>query len=178
MTEIEVKILNINKEEIIKKLLALGAEAWPRALITEKGFDFPNRTFGRRGHSLRLRQVGEQVELTYKNATQKGKLFKMREETETIVSDFATMEKILNKLGLRCFRHRQKYRTSFKLGNTHFEIDEYPGIPAYLEIESDKYNILKYTKVLGYTHEQTSSASAASVLKKYHVNKDFLIFND
>ena len=176
MREIELKILNISKIAIIKKLRALGATGLPTALVVEKMFDFPNKSISRRKELLRLRQAGNLVELAYKNPAHRNRYFKILEETQTEVQDFAVMEKILQKIGLRCVKHREKKRASFVLGKTKFEIDEYPGVPAYLEIEGSPREIKKYVRLLGFTMQQTTTLSATSVLKQYKVNHTHLAF--
>ena len=61
-------------------------------------------------------------------------------------------------------------------GNTHFEIDEYPLITPYLEIEGTPKNIQRYVNKLGFIMEQTTPLTAPQVLKKYKVNQHFLKF--
>ncbi len=176
MQEIEIKVLNINKKQMEKKLTALGAVKKGRFLIVEKNFDFKNKNISKNKCALRLRSVGKRAELTFKSKANARDAFKVREETETMVGDFKTMEKILNNIGLQPVWHRQKYRTSFQNGPVKFEIDEYPGIPPYLEIEGSKKDILKYLRLLGIPQTNTSTQSSTKVLKQYGVNHTYLLF--
>lgn len=176
MRETEIKILNINPAHITKKLLSLGAQKQPTALVIEKSFDFPNRKLGHKKSLLRLRKVGKTAELTYKTIAKKAGPLKTREETETRVENFEIMEQILRAIGLHLQWHREKKRTSFTLGKTKFEIDEYPRLPPYLEIEGSQEEIGKYVKLLGFTMKQASLLSATKLLKQHKVNHVHLVF--
>ncbi len=178
MKEIEIKILNISPRKISEQLVRLGANKGARLLVVEKMFDFKDTRLSRRRRSLRLRKVGGRFELTHKTGAAKSNGFKVQNETQTEVLDFDSTEQILRLLGLKCIKHREKYRTSFKIGTTAFEIDEYPHIPPYLEIEGAPDNIKKYVGLLGFTMQDTSNESSTNVLKKYRVRHDFLTFTD
>ena len=176
MKEIEIKILNINEKEITKKLLKLGAKKISTKLIIEKHFDFNDNKISKNKESFRLRKIGDKVELTYKNSGTKDKNFKIREETEIELKDFKTMNKIIQKLGLKCIKYREKKRTSFKLNKLKFEIDKYPKIPSYLEIEGSKKDIKEILKLLGFNINQTVSFGATKVLEYYKANSKFQRF--
>ena len=176
MKEIELKILNINIEEITKKLLKIGAKKVGENLIIEKHFDFPDKRISKNKESFRLRKFGSKTELTYKHSLIKDKNFKIHEETETEVSNYDEMEKIIEKLGLKRVKYKEKKRISFKLEKLKIEIDKYPSIPAYLEIEGSKKEIENLLKRLGYKLSQTTNMNATSVLKYYNVNPNFQKF--
>jgi len=55
-------------------------------------------------------------------------------------------------MGLECIMAYEKHRTSYKLGKCRFEIDEFPDIPPFLEIEADEKTIDKYMKILGLSN--------------------------
>lgn len=176
MQEIEIKVLKINKNQLTRQLLALGAKRLGTRFVIEKSFDFKNGTISNHKNLLRLRRLGETVELVYKSFGGKSGKFKIMEETQTEVKNFKIMEKILEKIGLRCIKHREKKRTSFHLGAVQCEIDEYPQIPPYLEIEGSKKDILNTLNKLGIPFSETTSMSATQVLKKYRVAQNFLKF--
>ena len=174
--EIELKILAVDLPDIKKKLSALGAKEKPEILVSEKALDFPDRKIKQNGGLFRLRQRGDKTELTYKDNLSLAKGFLTHDEYEITVSDFAVMEQILRKLGFKCFKDREKKRTSFTLDKLHFEIDKYPDIPPYLEIEGSKDNIERIVKKLGYSMSETTNLTATQVLKKYRVNSNIQKF--
>lgn len=167
MQEIEIKILEINKDEIEKKLTELGATREWRKLIVEKGYDFPDKRIREHKELCRVRSVGDTVELTYKFGKDTSDGFRSAEELQVEVSNFATLEQILTRLGLTPFRHREKYRTSWKYGEVHIEIDTYPSIPTYLEIEGSKKDIEDLVLKLGYTMADTTTMTGSETYLHY-----------
>ena len=39
------------------------------------------------------------------------------------------------EFGMELYAHQEKYRVSFSYKDWRFDLDQYPGMPAYLEIE-------------------------------------------
>ena len=178
MKEIELKILNVNEEEIEKKLVLLGAKKKSDVIIKEKIFDFEDNRISKNNELFRLRKNGDKIEITYKYSKENDKEFLDHEEIETEIKDFEIMIEIIERLGLKIIKDREKRRISFILKDVHFEIDKYPEIPAYLEIEAqNKGDIKKLVEELGYSMKDTTSKTATQVLKQYEVdNSNFLKF--
>lgn len=176
MLEIELKILEIDPKVIEEKLLRLGAKKEGTVLVIDKHFDFPNHYIHKRKQLLRLRELGDKFFLTHKEKVPKNTIVKILEETETEIKDAKTVEIILKKLGLHIVKYREKKRTSFILNKVRCEIDQYPKIPPYLEIEGSQEDILSVVKELGFSLKDTTNKSASKVLKKYNVNSKILKF--
>ena len=168
MREIEVKILEINVEEIRKKLLDLGAEKVFEGEIQMTSYDFPDNRLEKKGEFIRLRKLGEKVELCHKGKKEDSHL-KVREEIEITVNDFKDTVKILENIGLVKYYEGNKKRESYKLGKISFEIDFYPLIPPFLEIEApSEEEVEKYVEKLGYTMKQTTNLSGYRLEKDYN----------
>ena len=176
MLEIEIKILEIDPLEIERKLLNLGAKKEVTVLVVDKSFDFSNHFLNKRKQLLRLRVLGDKFYLAHKGNMQKSEIARIVEETETQIYDAKIMESILKKIGLQIVKHREKKRTSFILGNARCEIDQYPQIPPYMEIEGSEKDILDIIGKLGYSLKDTTKMSASKVLKKYKIDDKFLRF--
>ncbi|MBN1694912.1 class IV adenylate cyclase [candidate division WOR-3 bacterium] len=167
MKEIEVKILEINVEEVEKKLKEMGAEKVFEGEMVSIYFDFSDRLLEKEGKILRLRQKGGKVILTYKELITQDKA-KIMDENELEVQDFDLMLEIFEKIGLSPLYKFKKYRTTYELNRTHFEIDKYPDIPAFLEIEApDLYTINEMVSKLGFSGEEVNSYSIKEVLEHY-----------
>ena len=167
MKEIEVKILNVNKKEIEKKLLALGAEKNFDDNIDAIYYSIPQKKEKKKKTVLRLRQKGNIVELTYKHRT-KTKCVKICDEYEVKVSDFEEMKKILKSLDYKIKTEIKKHRTSYHINNVHFELDTYPNEPTLLEIEAPNIKTIeKYVKLLSYTMKDAKGWSYAEILNYY-----------
>lgn len=149
--EIEVKIRAASLPLCREKLLALGAEL-SQARILERNlvFDAPGRELKERGILLRLRRAGRRNILTMKTPAGRASAYKVRDETETAVSDFSAMEKILRDLGFLTVFTYEKYRETFRLGKVLVMLDETP-IGDFLEIDGDPAAIDAAALRLGFS---------------------------
>jgi adenylate cyclase class 2 len=174
MREIEIKILNVDTKKIEKKLRALGAKRIEKCLIHDKLFNYPDMRIPK-DELFRVRNHENRVEITYKANPGKSE-FLEHDEYQTEVKDFDTICKILELLGLIVTCDRQKKRTSYKLGKVKFEIDKYPTIPSYMEIEGNKEDIKKMLGKLGFTMKDTTNMNATQVLKYYKQDPSYQRF--
>ena len=171
MKEVEVKIRNIDKEEIIKKIVKLGAKKIFTGRVIDFRFDTPDRDLSRQGKALRIRQKGRYIYLNLKGKKKSVENIIGREEIGVKLSNFRIMHKILNELGYIKIFELNKYRTEYRLNNIVFDIDEYLGLDPILEIESDSYdNVDRYIKKLGILEEDIGRVYIREILaaKKKH----------
>jgi adenylate cyclase class 2 len=140
MQEIEIKFLDIDVNDVTKKLFALGAEKMGEYHYRRIVFDYSDFRLDTQGAWLRLRDEGEKITLTYKQRLGKnlnsiagddeGML-----ESETIVESFDRTRDILLKIGLIEKMYQENKRTRYILDGVEFDIDSWPLINPYLEIE-------------------------------------------
>ena len=151
MKEVEVKVRNIDKDEIIAKIEKLGGTKNFTGRVIDYRFDTPERRLSKQGKALRIRQKGRYVFLNLKGKKKSIENITGRDEIGVKISNAKIMHKILNELGFIKIFELNKYRTEYKLGTeVKFDIDEYVGMPAILEIESDSHeNVEKYLGILG-----------------------------
>lgn len=154
MREIEVKILEIDRKNIERKLVSLGAKKTFEGEITAILLDFDGDTIKKAKDVLRLRKIGKKSYLTFKKYV-KSRKAKIRKEFEVEVSDFGETKSILECLRLSPKLSMRKRRISYELDGLHFEIDRYYDefgfVPEFLEIESNNLKKLyKYVALLGF----------------------------
>jgi adenylate cyclase class 2 len=154
MDEIEIKILEIDRKGVEKKLKDLGAEKTFDGEIYGIFYDYDNNSIRKAKDTMRLRMVGDRAFLTYKKFLE-NKRAKIRREYETEVSDFESARMILESLGLSPWMEMRKRRTTYQLPGAHFELDkhtdQYSYVPEFLEIEAkDVETLYNYVSVLGY----------------------------
>jgi len=167
MQEIEVKILDINTQEITKKLLSYGAKKMFEGDMNITFFDFEDHRLKKEEKILRLRNEGTDHVLCTKGKIKKGKT-KSAEETETKVEDPEATIQLLESIGLQKQKQIKKHRIHFKLDNIHFEIDTLEGIPTFLEIEApDEKSIEYWVQKLGFTMEMAKPWTGGDVMKYY-----------
>jgi len=138
--EIEVKILEIDVDAIIRKLEGLGAVKTGEGPVTGVFF-VPKDGFSEKKH-LRLRTLHGKTELCLKIPVSKEGA-KIMDERETVVDDYDATRSILLGLGFEEIKPFSKRRTSYVLGEIHFEIDTVEGIPPYLEVEASSIDEVK-----------------------------------
>ena len=164
MDEVEVKVLDVNRDALAKKLLSLGAKKHFEGEIHAVSFDYPDNSIKKAKKTLRLRTKGNKTYLTLKNPVDNPDI-KIREELELEVSDFKIMKTILESLNLKQWRDVKKTRISYKLKDALFEFDKYHEefeyIPEFVEIEVMADNskeaikkIYEYAAMLGIRKEQ------------------------
>lgn len=164
--EFEVKILNINKEEIVKKLEKLKAEyKWER-LQKRYVYDFNP---AKKGKWIRLRTNGKETTLTIKNIVSQS--IDGTEELEIEVSDFDASNLILKELGYTPRSFQENKRLSYILDGVEIDIDSWPMIPDYIEIEgNNEEEVNKIVELLGYTRKDITSKDVDSIYKDYGIN--------
>ncbi len=158
MHEIEVKILEINKDEVISKLESLGAKKIFEGIVAGGALDFPDKRIVKKDELLRLRRENSVIKLVYKEKSPIEGVSSCN-EFEVEVSDFDKTLKIFNLIGVDFIAKNSKLRTSYTLDGVRFEIDEIQGddpyIPTFLELEvdGDVDKIFVYAEKLGFKKE-------------------------
>jgi len=170
MTEVEVKILEIDVPSIESKLVALGATKVFEGDIQASLYDFPDQRLNQDRSFIRLRTKGEKAEFVFKKHIA-NEVAESYDELEVEVSDIEVTRKILEKIGLVETVHGvRKHRITYAADNAHFELDKFEGMPAFFEIEvSDSDELPKWVELLGYTMDDAKSWSGRDVYKHYGV---------
>ena len=167
MKEIEIKILEVDVDDLITRLLDFGARQVFDGQMNVKFYDFTDRRLKKEKKFARLRQVGDEVEFTVKQKISQDQA-KIVNEYEVNVSDFAQMHTILTQMGLEVHRHYRKHRTSYIIERVRFELDTIENTPTLLEIEAPSIEELyRWVEKLGYPQEKALPWSGSDVLKHY-----------
>lgn len=171
MREIEVKILEIDRKKVESKLISLGAKKIFDGEIDAYFFDFKDDSLRKSDLMLRLRKEERKIVLTFKKPIKENGA-KILEESEIEVSDFDTTKIILNSLGLQVWKRAKKHRTTYSLGDTHFELDkyieDYNFIPEFLEIEAKNIDdIHKFIEALGFKKSDCKPWTLQDLIKYY-----------
>jgi len=144
-----VKFLIDDLSAMRQRLLALGATLkTPRTYEDNWLFDTPDEQLTRRGCLLRLRRDRRNL-ITYKELpAQQDPDFKVRDEYEIEVSDFAQARTILEKLGFAPTLRYEKYRETFTYQGAEIVLDEVP-VGTFIEIEASREAIRNIATALG-----------------------------
>lgn len=156
-TEYEAKILNIDPTEMTDLVLTNGGQlVAPRRLMRRYVYDI---IAGDESQWLRLRDTGDDITLTYKKIRHDGV-----EEIETTVGDFNATNAILSHLGYQPKAYQENYRTSYRFGTAQIEIDEWPRLDPYAEIEAESIDEVHHVAAqLGYLPHQLTSINTQKI---------------
>lgn len=175
MREIEVKVLNIDKDEIEKKLKDIGAVLIKDEEQTNIRFDTGDN-FLKKTHNgyLRLRITKNLLQgdikntLTFKKNLSRDK-FRVNEETETEISNCEETIKIIELLGYNKKRPGYKHRKSYFYDDVTYEIDTWDKetySKPYLEIEmSSDDELEKAIELLKLDRNQITTRSIDELRK-------------
>ncbi len=164
MDEIEVTFLEIDLDDIRSKLEALGAKSLGAHQTKRKLFDFSGLPLEKNNSWLRLRDNGNKTTLTYKKWMEDG----LMKETEVVVSDFDTIADILLAIGMIVKRYEENKREKWTLGDITFDIDSWPLIPTYIEIEGPSLDIIQeVSEKLGFDWNTRVPSSPLKIYASY-----------
>ena len=157
--EYEVRVLEINKEEMKNKLAELNATLVEDSYQKRYVYDFnpvdPNKW-------IRLRTNGNKTTLTIKQIESSN--IDGTKEMEIVVDDFDTTNEILNELGYKARNAQENKRIKYDLNGVEVDIDTWPLIPTYLEIEGkseeEVYNTLD---LLGIDRSKATSLDVTGI---------------
>jgi adenylate cyclase class 2 len=175
MKEIEVKILEVDRDALEARLVILGAEKIFDGPMHGFIFDDEERSIKKSGKLIRLRKEGDKVILALKIKND-SKRAKSAEELEVEVDDFDTMKVIIENMGLNVIHDLKKHRVEYEVDDVRFAFDKYEGdyshIPEFLEIEAEDEDILfRYVKLLGFSESDCKAWSGWDVFEHYKKKK-------
>ncbi|USN55221.1 MAG: CYTH domain-containing protein [Candidatus Peribacteria bacterium] len=135
MLEKELKILDIDIAHIEHTLTAHGAICTYKGPIYDIIF---NKRSKKQKLKVRLRKRTDGARLCFK---QKSKAYlesdiKVRQEWEYPVNWWETFQTLQQETHLEPIETRFKHRTVYKIGDVGFDIESYPSLPPFLEIEA------------------------------------------
>jgi adenylate cyclase class 2 len=167
--EIEMRFLEIDQARLKKKLAELKAEDHGESLMEEIIFYDKDLKWQSIGKFVRLRKNDKGIFLTYKN--HEVNTVDGTEEIEFEVSDMGKAETFLSRIGLVAYRHQQKKRHSFLLDGVIFDIDTWPKIPTYVELEGPSEDALKSAAArVGFDWKDAVFENARIVIEeRYHI---------
>ena len=157
--EIEVRILNINKEDLISKLEKNNAEFMGDWNQIRYVYDFnpvdPHRW-------IRLRTNGIIGTLTIKEVQDKTEYG--TKELEIEVSSIETTHQILEKLGYKRRSVQENKRIRYILNDVEIDIDTWPYLNTYVEFESESLDkIKKVISLLEFDYKDAVTQDAQDI---------------
>jgi adenylate cyclase class 2 len=135
-TEIEVKFLNIDIDEIRAKLKAAGAHLeQPMRLMRRALIEQPEHREER--SFIRIRDQGDKVTLTLKKRSKGTSKIDDTQEIEVDVSNFEDTVELFRLTGWPPVTYQENRRETWVLGDAEVVIDEWPWLQPQIEIEAE-----------------------------------------
>lgn len=170
-TEFETRFLDINKEDLISKLKALGATNKGEVKLNEIIFYDKDLKWLDEHKLVKLRKKNNSIKLIFKS--NKEQTADSAKEIEFEVPNFTETKEFLEAIGLVPYRIVEKYRHTFEFQNIILDIDTWPKIPTYVEFEGNSVDELqKAAKTLGFDWEDRFDGDPRFVYKKYGFDFD------
>ncbi|MCA9328444.1 CYTH domain-containing protein [Candidatus Saccharibacteria bacterium] len=173
-TEIEAKFLDVNHDDIRVKLKEIGAQqVQPLRLMRRKNFDFPDlRLEKEKVGWVRVRDEGDKVTLSYKQLNDR--TLHGTKEVSVEVNSFEETCKLLENIGLTEQSYQETKRESWVLGSSEIELDIWPWIKPFIEIESsDEKTLRDMVEKLGLKFEDAVHGSVEIAYQaEYDVTED------
>ena len=175
MEEIEVKFLEVDVEALRDILKKFGATFVGEYEYRRKTFDYPDLRLDADHSWIRLRDEGDRVTLTYKQRQGVGE-DSMRDtgmkEIEITVSDFDMTASLLHAIGLIEKQYEENRRERWSIGDVVCDIDSWPLIPTYVELEGPSLPAIKeISERLGFDWNHYKMCSSNQIYKQYGINK-------
>lgn len=162
--EYEIRVLDIDIDTIVKKLEQLGAKR------TEE-MDYKRYTFYTKNRIdtewIRLRTDGRNTTITYKNI--KDNTVDGTEELEVEVEDFDKTKEMIELMGLEFKGYQENRRIRYVLNGVEIDIDSWPLIPTYLEIEGkNEKEVMQMVELLDVDKEKLTALNCAYIYKEIY----------
>jgi adenylate cyclase class 2 len=177
--ETEAKVLGVDKKIISKKLAELGAHLVQDTTLLVDWYGSADIygtgkiVEGNDQWYLRIRSNSEgKTEMTWKGKSDVLGASRSHEEINLMVSDMKKAGDFLSAIGLINYAHQEKKRTSWTLKDWRFDLDTYPDMPPYLEIEGkDEAHIQEALAVLSLLDHKTSPEGERKLIQnEYGLN--------
>lgn len=126
---------------------------------------------------VRLRNTNGKVTITIKHilnpniqSNSESQIQKVM-ETEMEVPSIEDANNMLEQLGFAFRNYQEKNRVTYDLNGVEIDIDSWPLIPTYVEIENDSEDVINDTvKQLKLQEHEIVSCNTADVYKKYGID--------
>ena len=161
--EIEIKLRVINLEKLVSDLRKMRVQSLGRVLERNALYDTAGSKILKRGCLLRLRMGTPAASLFARGGPRSAVVtwktpagnaarsrYKQKFEREALVESAVRWPQILPKLGLRPTFRYEKYRTMYRAGALHLDLDETP-VGVFLELEGQPRAIDCMARRLGFT---------------------------
>ena len=162
--EYEARILEIDKDKLIKRLNKLNAKFVGE--FNQKRYVY-NIIPKADGKWLRLRTNGKKTTLTYKSVEKNS--IDGTKELEIEVDNFENTNSLLELAGIKNKGYQENNRVQYVLDDVEIDIDTWPMIPTYVEIEGEnEESVLNILKKIAIDDKKVTTLDVQSIYKEIY----------
>ncbi len=162
--EKEVKILDINLQKVKAKLEDIGALKVYDDERTWIHFDYRDKSLSKSKKELRL-TLEDKLKLSLSQFTKGNK----KETIKLFVSREEELTDLFKGLGLIPISKCKSYRTSYEWEGIDFDIDEFPKIPTFMEIDlaNTDQKLSDILKLLDLKDKKITKKGTLEIYRRY-----------
>ena len=162
--EYEIRVLEIDTLKIAKRIEELGA-------IKNGEFEQKRYVYNLRpaeeGKWIRLRTNGKTTTLTYKDIV--SDTIDGTKEVEIEVDDFENTHEFLQRIGFESKGYQENKRVQYVLNGVELDIDTWPRIPTYMEIEGESEDkVMEMMKILDVDEKKVTALNCQDIYMKIY----------
>lgn len=159
-TEFEATFVDVDIVAVRATLNELGAvNTRPETLMRRYVFIPPHHI---ENGWMRVRDEGDKITLSLKQVS--GDTIEDQKEIELVINSFEDGVRLLETIGAEKKAYQETRRESWLLGDAHIEIDTWPGLDPFVEIEStSEKSVRLIAEQLGFDYAQAIFGSVERV---------------
>jgi len=164
--EIEAKFLDVDHDALRVKLKELGAECrQPMRLMRRKLYDFPDGRLRKEKNGwVRVRDEADKTTMSYKQLNNRD--LDGTHEAMLTIDNFDVAGELLNEIGLESTTYQETKRESWRLGEFEIELDVWPWVKPYVEMEGpDEVSLKDLSAKLGLDWSKVCHGSVEIVYR-------------
>lgn len=166
-TEYEIRVLEVDKEKMIEKLESLNAVK--KGEFNQKRYVYDLRP-KEDGKWIRLRTNGKNTTLTFKNIV--SNTIDGTKEVELEVENIEKTNEFLEAIGFKNRNYQENDRVQYILDGVEIDLDSWPMIPTYMEIEGESEEAVRRIQELLEVDETKVTALNCNDIYKEIYNID------
>lgn len=146
-----------------------GSKHFLECLNNDKLLEYVKKFHNNPKKWIRVRQTNDKTTIAVKHILAKNNTsLQQMMETEIEVSNIKDANNLLEALGYSYKSYQEKERITYILDGYEIDIDTWPGIPPYFEVEGNsEADLEEVLKKLGYSLSDSVSCTADEVYEKY-----------
>lgn len=171
MREVELKAVVDDLAARRRRIEAAGGALSFEGKISDRRYDFASRELSARDEVLRTRRYqsreSKRTYLDWKGPTEMRGAYKIREEITTPVEDFESLERILERLGLKLTWEIDRDIAQYQLADATIRFETYPRMDVLVEVEGEPAAIEAAIETIGLPRGTFTSERLADFVSRF-----------